>query len=50
MTWGDKFLAIMSLGYLAAAVAYFIEGNRGYALALFAYAVANIGLIHASKN
>ena len=49
MSKGDLFLAVMSLGYVAAGVAYFYDGNRGYALTLIAYAVANAGLIYASK-
>lgn len=48
MKWGDWFLAAMSLGYVAAAVAYWLEGNKGYAVALMAYAIANGGLISAS--
>ena len=46
---GDLFLAAMSLGYVAAGIAYLYEGNKGYALTLIAYAVANIGLVVASK-
>ena len=49
MKWGDLFLLTMSFGYLAASIAYLIEGNRGYALALFCYSIANCGLIAASK-
>lgn len=48
MKWGDWFLLAMSLGYVLAAVAYAIQGNPGYALALVCYAVANCGLIWAS--
>ena len=48
MTWGDIFLAAMSVGYLCAAVAYSIGGNHGYGLALLCYAVANVGLIYAA--
>ena len=39
----------MSLGYLGAAVAYGLQGNIGYAIALTCYSLANVGLIHASK-
>ena len=46
---GDLLLLAMSLGYLAAAAAYFLDGNKGYALALFAYSIANLGLIYAAK-
>lgn len=49
MTWGDSFLAAMSFGYVCAAVAYKLQGNDGYALALLCYAIANIGLIYAAK-
>lgn len=49
MTAGDYFLAVMSVGYLCAAIAYAYGGNEGYALALTAYAVANMGLIYAAK-
>ena len=49
MKWGDAFLLAMSFGYLAASVAYLTEGNKGYALALFCYAVANTGLIWAAR-
>ena len=48
MKWGDYFLLAMSAGYVLAAAAYLSEGNRGYALALGCYAVANLGLIWAS--
>ena len=48
MKWGDWFLLAMSLGYVCAAVAYFLEGNRGLALALSCYAIANLGLVHQS--
>ena len=46
---GDIFLAVMSVGYLGAAVAYLVGGNKGYALALACYALANCGLIWATK-
>ena len=49
MKWGDLFLLVMSFGYLAASIAYLTEGNKGYALALCCYAIANAGLIWASK-
>ena len=49
MTYGDWFLLAMSAGYLGAAIAYGLEGNKGYALALTAYAVANLGLVWAAK-
>ena len=49
MSKGDLFLAAMSLGYVAAGIAYLYEGNKGYALTLVAYAIANIGLIYAAK-
>ncbi len=49
MKAGDWFLAVMSLGYLGAAVAYYISGNKGYALALACYALANCGLIYAAR-
>jgi len=49
MRAGDWFLAVMSVGYLGAAVAYLLGGNKGYALALAAYAVANCGLIYAAR-
>ena len=49
MNAGDIFLAIMSLGYLGASIAYLSVGNQGYALALLCYAVANCGLIWATK-
>ena len=49
MSAGDAFLAVMSVGYLGAAVAYALSGNHGYALALTAYAIANCGLIWAAK-
>lgn len=45
MKWGDAFLLTMSAGYVCAAVAYFLEGNKGMALALSCYALANVGLI-----
>ena len=48
MKWGDWFLLAMSAGYVLAAAAYLADGNKGYALALLAYAVANLGLIWAS--
>lgn len=48
LSWGDAFLLCMSAGYVAAAVAYWMQGNSGYALALMCYAVANVGLIKAS--
>lgn len=46
---GDWFLAVMSVGYIGAAVAYALQGNHGYGLALFCYAVANAGLIYAAR-
>jgi len=46
---GDWFLLAMSAGYVGAAVAYWIHGNNGYALALMCYALANVGLVMASK-
>ena len=49
MNNGDLLLLAMSLGYLAAGTAYFLDGNKGYALALCAYAIANLGLIYAAK-
>lgn len=49
MTWGDWFLLAMSLGYLGAAIAYFAQGNTGYAVALTCYSIANLGLIYAAK-
>ena len=49
MTYGDWFLLAMSAGYLGAAIAYALDGNKGYAVALTAYAIANLGLIHAAK-
>ena len=49
MSSGSIFLGLMSLGYLGAAVAYFLDGNKGYGLALFCYALANVGLIWAAK-
>lgn len=48
MKWGDWFLLAMSAGYVLAAGAYYVEGNKGYALALGCYAVANLGLICAN--
>jgi hypothetical protein len=45
---GDWFLAAMSVGYIGAAVAYGLQGNTGYAVALGCYAVANGGLIYAA--
>jgi len=48
LSWGDVFLLAMSAGYVVAAVAYWIHGNNGYALALMCYAVANVGLVKAS--
>jgi hypothetical protein len=49
MSAGDWFLSVMSVGYLAAAAAYAVGGNYGYAVALTAYAVANAGLIAAAR-
>ena len=49
MTYGDWFLFAMSIGYLGAAIAYYLGDNKGYALALASYAVANGGLIWATK-
>jgi hypothetical protein len=49
MSYGDIFLSVMSAGYLMAAIAYGIQGNPGYALALTCYAFANVGLIYAAK-
>ena len=49
MKWGDIFLLAMSFGYLAASVAYLTEGNKGYALALLCYSIANVGLIAAAR-
>lgn len=49
MSAGDIFLLAMSLGYLCAAIAYLTSGNKGYALALGCYALANVGLIWATK-
>lgn len=49
MSWGGYFLAVMSVGYLGAAIAYLVQGNPGYALALFCYSVANVGLIYAAR-
>lgn len=49
MTWGDIFLSAMSVGYLCAAIAYSMQGNHGYGLALLCYAVANMGLIYAAR-
>jgi hypothetical protein len=49
MTPGDWFLAAMSAGYVGAAIAYGIQGNVGYAVALSCYAAANCGLIYAAR-
>jgi hypothetical protein len=49
MNWGPIFLAGMSVGYLAAAIAYWFDGNDGYSVALFCYSIANCGLIYAGK-
>lgn len=49
MSAGDWFLAAMSCGYVGAAIAYGVAGNHGYALALACYALANVGLILASR-
>ena len=49
MNYGHAFLAAMSVGYLGAAVAYWIAGNKGYGVALLCYAIANFGLIYAAK-
>ena len=48
MKWGDWFLLTMSVGYVAAAIAYAAEGNKCYALALGCYALANVGLVASS--
>lgn len=48
MKWGDYFLLAMSVGYIAASVAYFLEGNKGYGFALLCYACANCGLVASS--
>lgn len=50
MKTGDYFLAAMSCGYLAAAVAYWLGGNKGMGLALAFYAAANAGLIGAAHG
>lgn len=38
------FLGTVSLMYAIAAVNYLITGNKGMAIAFFAYAIANYGL------
>jgi hypothetical protein len=42
--------AVVGVLYLAIAVAHLHAGRRGLALAFFAYAVANMGLILAEKE
>ena len=49
MTWGDWFLLAVSAQYVMAAVAYGIQGNTGYALALMCWGIGNVGLIVSSK-
>ncbi len=49
MNYGHAFLGVMSIGYLGAAAAYWHSGNKGYGVALFCYAIANVGLIYAAK-
>ena len=50
MTWGDWFLSAMSIGYFGAALAYWLGGNKGYAVALACYGIANFGLIYAAHK
>ena len=50
MKWGDWFLLAMSLGYVCAAVAYWLEGHRGLSVALLMYSLANLGLIYESSR
>lgn len=48
LSWGDWFLLVVSVEYVAIAVAYWIQWNNGYAIAFLAYALANLGLAIAS--
>lgn len=50
MKAGDYFLVTMSVGYLCAAVAYWVGGDKGMGAALAFYACANIGLIASSHG
>lgn len=49
MTYGDNFLLIVGLLYIGAAITYFLDGKSAMCLVMFAYAIANYGLILASK-
>ena len=50
MKWGDWFLLTMSVGYVCAAAAYWLEGNRGLSFSLLMYSLANLGLIYESSH
>ncbi len=44
------FVAAVTVQYVCAAALYYVQGNRGMALAFGAYAVANVGLIMAGEH
>jgi hypothetical protein len=49
MNWGNGFLAVMGVEYLMASFVFLGQKNWGYALTMFAYGVANFGLLWATK-
>ena len=49
LSYGDWFLLALSTGYFGAAIAYFVGGNKGYAIACAAWGIGNIALIWAAK-
>ena len=47
---GDWFLIVVGLLYIGAAVCYFLEGKTAMFLVMFAYAIANYGLVLAANR
>lgn len=50
MSWAAALVAIVTVLYVGAAIAYWREGNPGMALAFACYAGANVGLIIAGQS
>jgi hypothetical protein len=48
MTWAEAFPIAAMLLYLGAGIAYAVQGQGGFSLMYFAYAVSNLGLLWAA--
>ncbi len=50
MSFAEWFLIVPTLSYIGASGVYASQGRLGFALAYFAYALANVGLILAAVS